>query len=219
MTLESKLGFKFTVSGVVHESAVAVEAVQIESGDFLDFRNAVFNCAQSTVDLIAALIGASLTVELQTAQSAGGQYYIFDSYIPIIARPGSLPLVPAHIEYIFESDASQAALADFCLAMQHSIQTGFFCYRAIESIMQSFRPQLTISESIAWELMRESLGVSRDTINKIKVHADWARHGRSGTMSDNDRSFVLSTTQAIILRYLNFVANGRGVMPEAQETI
>ena len=75
--------------------------------------------------------------------------------------------------------------------------------------MQSFRMPPARSKPVAWENLREALNVDETATRRLEENANWARHGEAGSLTDHQRLDLLSTTQAILLRYLDFVVVGR----------
>ena len=68
--------------------------------------------------------------------------------------------------------SAQMVLADFREAMRVAVGTGFFCYRAIEAMMQSMRGADITSDNSAWQQLRDRLRIDRSAIDEIKSHAD-----------------------------------------------
>jgi hypothetical protein len=82
--------------------------------------------------------------------------------------------------------SAQMVLADFREAMRVAVGTGFFCYRAIEAMMQSMKGADITSDNSAWQQLRDRLRIDRSAIDEIKSHADFPRHGRPSSITDAD---------------------------------
>lgn len=108
----------------------------------------------------------------------------------------------------------QLILGDFRDAMRRPAGTGFYCYRAIESMMQVVRGD-SEKEIYAWERLRSSLNISRKAIDTVKAHADDARHGKLNQITSEDRANVLIICDIIIERYITFLVSGKQQLPIA----
>lgn len=216
-TSRSSLGFEFETEGHIYQSKILAVVRQRRAVDIWTLRNAVASDVQVSVDLASFLFGAGLVVDIISAQSDEGEGYFFDAFIPAVRRADSEMEVPTNLIATVAMDtASQIALSDFREAMRVPIQTGFFCYRAIEATMQSFKAHEGEKDPPAWERLRTSLHVERSALDRIKLHADWARHGRQGKVTDGDRAMLLTTTREIISRYLAYASNGRLPLSQAE---
>jgi hypothetical protein len=105
------------------------------------------------------------------------------------------------------------ALADIKRAARSLHDSGFYCYRAIESVMQFFKihgEDVPLSgkkaDERAWEKMRNALGVSREEIDTVKEKADPLRHGKPTSMTEEERSQLMKITVPIIDKFCTFLA-------------
>jgi hypothetical protein len=171
--------------------------------DIFTLRNAVAMDVQHTVDVCCFAFGAGLGVELQCARADDGSWQYFDAFIPALKGMGTVEIPNSLLLAVSRDTQAQIALGDFREAMRVPVQTGFFCFRAVEAIMQAFRSGDDTTK-VGWDRMRAELGVSRAKIDIIKVHADWARHGQTGQITDSERRDLLLETKAIIQRYLDY---------------
>lgn len=204
----SHLGFSYELQGTIYHSIVTASVLQLDAVDMPSLRNSIALDIQSSVDLASFFVGAGMTVELVTARSDSGDWHVFDAFIPALKRDGQVPIPLEVVDVVAHDIPAQMALADFREAMRVPIQTGFFCYRAVEAIMQSIRIPGQ-SDPRAWEEMRTALRVERSAIDRIQRHASWARHGRTGVVTDADRVMLFRSTSKIIRRYIDYVLGGR----------
>jgi hypothetical protein len=71
-------------------------------------------------------------------------------------------------------------LADLSSAMKHADDTGFYCYRAIESLRQHCILKFGLDperKDVHWVKFRELTRCSEDILREIKAAADPVRHG------------------------------------------
>jgi hypothetical protein len=95
-------------------------------------------------------------------------------------------------------------------------QSGFFCFRATEAMMQSLKHASNENDGVGWKRLRSALRVERSVLEFLKDHADWARHGRAGVITDSTRTQLFELTDVIISRYLEFLMRGKIELPEAE---
>jgi hypothetical protein len=101
----------------------------------------------------------------------------------------------------------QLTFSDLREAIKKPKDTGFFCYRALESICQYFANQMNNSKSNSdvWEIMKSELNYSYDLKEEIKVKSDDIRHGKSVYTSGQDRDKLLEITWDIIDRFVKYL--------------
>ena len=86
------------------------------------------------------------------------------------------------------------ALFDARQALLLPQQSGFFCYRAIDTLVRWFAGAKKIKDkSQAWEQFRECYKLNKSEIDKIKSVADPLRHG------DYEQAIVMGSVQRIAL--------------------
>lgn len=102
----------------------------------------------------------------------------------------------------------QRALVDLMMATRRSVDTGFYCYRAIEALQKHAAQQGQVgpSEKARWENFRSTGGLDRDDIQFIKDRADPVRHGGYVGLSAAERSQVLIKSWDIVESYLEVVS-------------
>lgn len=207
--LTSNLGFDFSVDISVKSSVVLVRVNQYTETDLATLRNAVTRSVQSMVDLGNLANDTMCEVEILSAQSTGGAWTVFDGFMPGLDRSGEFTLSSDHTRLVSSDVQAQAMLSDYTFAMRVPEHTGFYCYRAVEAAMQSFRSPERSADSACWAALRHSLRLDRSALDQIKSHADWARHGKRGYLTWPQRLELLTRTREILSRYIAFASQGR----------
>ncbi len=91
------------------------------------------------------------------------------------------------------------ALNDYARALQEGTDCAFYCYRAIETIKNSFGGK--------WDDMHSTLQTERQDIDeKVKLYADPIRHGNCSemqVMNKYHRWEALKTTRDVLVKYLD----------------
>jgi hypothetical protein len=98
-------------------------------------------------------------------------------------------LTEAHLHNLMSTPSSlffRRALGDFREALLSPMDTGFFCYRAIESLMQEHASgnAAVTDRKKKWENFRHHYGVAEQQIMEIKDYADPVRHGNGMTLQE-----------------------------------
>ncbi len=174
-------------------------------------RNFIREQAEHLVALIGYKFGGTFDVEILAASREGtNDWAVFGNEIGCLvnARPDRFaPLQVDLFQAVLTNQYACLVLSDFQRAMRED--TGFYCYRAIESMMQSVKQDHGLTEKPAWARLRNDLKISQDSIYRVKDFADPVRHGKTKGMSDDDRAEILSTTDKIIDRFLRYLLSGR----------
>lgn len=215
---ENKAVFKMDVH--LHHSQVVVKIdAPADFSDTFSLRNLVEASVRDIVDFVGYSMGYSFDVEIISSTNSNGDWSVYGIDIPVVSanRKGVIEAIKSDdLGIVLNDDGARIALADFREAMKMPGQTGFFCYRAIEAMMQTLRTgNAKGSEGRAWEALRANLNVSRASIDAIKAHSDWARHGQAGSISGDERARIFKITDEIVGRYLDFILGGRVALPAA----
>jgi hypothetical protein len=153
--------------------------------------------------------GLHFELDIVSAARDNGDIFTFGIDIPVLveahaAKAGTREIDGALVQAAISDVGAKTALAALRKAMREALGTGFYCYQAIEAMMQAIR---TAGEKDipAWERLRELLKVDRTIIDYVKSHGDDRRHGRTADISDGERRKVFLITDKIIERYLRFL--------------
>ena len=91
-------------------------------------------------------------------------------------------------------------LSELRSSIRNTIDTGFHCYRAIESLMHYFRNDK--NEKAGWERLRDALSVSYDDIKNIKSYADAQRHGQIRAITWEQRKEIMEFSWNLASKYI-----------------
>ena len=101
--------------------------------------------------------------------------------------------------------------------MKYADDTGFYCYRAIETLRNHCAALYDLSthgKDTQWEKFREISGCDEQAIRKIKAASDPVRHGNILEITSSDRANLFFITWQIVdgyLRNLQINQENRGV--------
>jgi hypothetical protein len=105
-----------------------------------------------------------------------------------------------------ESVDLRSALSDLREAIRSPNDTGFFSYRAVETIMQSFRENAEEEPKRVWPRFRESLRISAEYVKAMTAFSTSNRHGVVVPVSAQAREELLIRARTVIHRFAAFLA-------------
>lgn len=197
-----------------HSQFVCSISVLSGSADIYTLRNVVEEVTRSQVDLFGYTHGMGFDVEVLSASSrTNDEKYVFGTGLPVLISRRNLPGPITEINgellsAVGKSLPARLALADFREAIKARNGNGFFCYRAIEAMMQAMKTSSKEDDKVAWLKLRKTLNVRRDALDYVKEHAYFPRHGKAWAITDEEKQKVFTITDELIRRFLQFLING-----------
>ena len=202
--------FKTQLNIYMNQVIASVEVGSKEI-NIADIKSELERVVRSFIDLIGYLHGHSYDVEITSVWSSqDGSVRVFGIDLPVIdgSKEDRASRFPDLIPLMCKTPNVQQVLANLRESMRIPSDTGFFCYRAIENVMQGFREE-SENKKKAWEHMRESLNLSREWLEFVKGHADGPRHGFYEGMSWDDRQESMKRAWKILDRYFEYLKTGK----------
>jgi hypothetical protein len=215
----SSFGFRYNFRVAIHQSQAVVD-IEVTEGDpdLATLRNTAGASVRTITDLIGYQRGCYFDVEILSAVSKNtDEWAVFGIEIPILVKWRNNDSIGVFENRLLQNIGAyipaQIVLADFREAMRVAVGTGFYCYRAVEAMMQSMKTSPQDKDRYAWESLRNALCIDRSAIEYVKQHADLARHGKPASITDADRGKVLQLTDEIIRRFLAFIMRDKSGLP------
>jgi hypothetical protein len=222
ISLQFTLGFSHIVSRIVGTAKVSIVlnqvAVWIESDyewNIFDLRNVVKNLVQSHLDMVGYLKGYAYDFELTRVLNQSRSIdYVFGIDIPCLEERGkSLDLNEELIKLRDKTVGTNGVFLNRCFsdlasAMKHADDTGFYCYRAIESLRHhcaAIHNLTSSAKAIQWKKFREVAACDENTTLSIKQAADPVRHGEVSRITSEDRAALFMKTWDVVDGYLKTV--------------
>jgi len=183
-----------------------------EVRNIFTLRNIVEDAARMMVDVAGYSAGHGYDVDIvQLIRPNISDKYVFGIDVPALA--GVCETSGITVDDIFSALGKtdghyfRRALADAREAIKSPYDTGFFCYRAIESLKNccATRGGVSPDKDAAWELFRKTYSIQKQQIFDIKAFADPVRHGnymKAKPMSDKDRADIFKNTWEIINKFI-----------------
>lgn len=191
-----------------------------EITDFNTLRNYVADAVHFFIDCYGFITGRGYDIEITSLAGENIQpHMVFGVGIDVLENDIE-DRQTQNIEQIiklFSEDDSYSnqlrlTLKDLRFAIKYPEDSGFFCYRAIESLMQYFNRSNNKDE--AWNILREKIHISRNILDYIKKFADDPRHGCSILISDAERAKVMKYTWKIVDRFIYYLNDKSFVFSE-----
>ncbi len=108
-----------------------------------------------------------------------------------------------------ESVDLRSALADLREAIRSPNDTGFFAYRAVETIMQAFRSSAQEESRTVWPRFRSTLRLSEPYLKSMTPFSTLNRHGTISPLSGQVREELIIKARTVIHRYASYLASGK----------
>ena len=193
----------------------AIMHVDGQAPDLLTLRNHVFEFVQEIVDAYGYLEGRTYDLELTSVLTPEGEHVVFGVEIPELQAERGLR--PANLDGLLRSSLEhqphlRRALADLRQAIKSPVDTGFHCYRAVETLHHAVasREGLTGSAKARWEVVRGILNVEEALVRKIQLAADEVRHGKPIVISGAERLWLFRATWRFVDRFVKYT---QGTVP------
>jgi hypothetical protein len=215
-----EFGLRYNIGIQIADGQFVVPVI-IELGkvDVHTLRNVVENDIRLVTDLIGYLHGCSFDVDMISAVSDDGPSVIFGTSIPVLeaARKVKAAAIDGVLLTAVGADLpARLVLANFREAMRNPVDTGFFCYRAVEAMMQSMKESKDDKDAPAWIALGVQLQVHRSATDIIKAHADDPRHGKISVINSAERAKVFQLSDEIIKRYLEYLRHGKAPLSDPE---
>lgn len=216
----------FVISGPQGDVSVNVCVVLNQVGvwvqspfewNIFDLRNEVSTLVRHQLAIAGFLLGNSYNLEITRLTTQDGSIdWVFGIDIPCIAEKMQGKFSSeAFIELMVKTTGPKGIIlhrsfTDLTLAMQHPVDTAFYCYRAIESLRHHWGATNDVEEKGAqWEGFRVALGIGKDSIDPIRIAAEGVRHGEFVPITNQERVELFMRTWDIVEAYLNKVPDPR----------
>jgi hypothetical protein len=222
LSLQVALEFSHVASGSTGVAKVSIVrnqvAVWVESDhdwDIFTLRNVVKNIVQSNLAMLGYLTGYAYELEVTRVLNQSRKIdYVFGIDIPCLAERGKSVDLQEGLSKLRDKASGpngvflHRCFSDLASSMKDADDTGFYCYRAIESLRHHCAAAHGLSaadKSTQWEDFREVAGCDEQTLRSIKAAADPQRHGAASGIGSEEREKLLASTWDVVDGYLNSV--------------
>jgi hypothetical protein len=138
--------------------------------------------------------------------------FVFGIDIPYIENRNKTKVVLKEFNEIWplcsgtEGTYLRRCFTDLTMSIKQPDDTGFYCFRAIESLRQLVGALISIEkEKDQWIKFSEVVGFDKDYIQIIRSFAFPARHGLPRMVTENDRIDIFERSWSIVENYLSWL--------------
>lgn len=213
MHITSGLTGKADISVVLNQVAVWVDSEA--EWDIYDLRNTIRNLLQNELAVIGYLEGYAYDLEVtRVLNRTLGVDLVFGIDIPCIAERNKEIDKLERLTLIRQKSSGREGVLlhrcfnDLTMAMKIPEDTGFYCYRAIESLRQHCIMKFNLppdKKAEQWQKLRDIAKCNESTIRDIKSAADPVRHGDISSITSQDRETLFMNTWNIVDAYIHNV--------------
>lgn len=199
-------GQSFTLKLKIEYSQISAD---IETGSTLGIhtlKNVVESVVRTVVDSYGYATIRGYDVEISSCTHEDGNQTVFGVEITRLKEATELR---SSFVQTAETAIRHLELRRALSSLRESIRsfedTGFFSYRAIESVRQYFK---TDDDRNGWQGLREKLHVDQSYFDNLLAHATPQRHGEATEMSEDDRIDLMRSAWTIVDRFIVFLNSG-----------
>jgi hypothetical protein len=211
--------FSHVSSGTYAEAKVSVVLNQVavwvicdDEWNIFELRSVVRNLVQGHLVMLGYIFGYAYDLEISRVLSPERQIdYVFGIDIPFLtARAEGKDINEELLKLRKKTVGEQGLLITRCFndltfAIKYVEDTGFYCYRAIESLRHHCANSKGLKDAgktIQWSALREFSGVDEASLRAVKEAADALRHGEASGNSTMHRDELLKLTWQIVDSYI-----------------
>lgn len=186
--------------------------------EIYSLKNAVLALARNQTDIYAFATGQAVDVHITTGFLPDKRRVVFGNSIPTYQSRVSDDEVDEYIKQVYQLFAVpngkylRSALGEFKKAILNPQDTGFHCFRAIESIRHYFRESHNISKNnrdLQWRKLRDELGFERSHIDFIEQYQKGRRHGEVRYIPESERGEIADHTWNILAAFIEHLRKSR----------
>lgn len=214
--------FSHVSSGAYAEAKVSVILNQVavwvnseHEWNIFDLRNVVKNLVQGHLVMLGYLVGYAYDLEITRVLSPERQIdFVFGIDVPFLAARAEGKNINDELVKLREKTVGEKGLLlsrcfnDLTSAIKNADDTGFYCYRAIESLRHHCAMAKGLKDAgkaAQWSALREFSGVNETSLRTVKEAADPLRHGELGGIPAISRDELLKLTWEIVDAYVTRV--------------
>jgi hypothetical protein len=212
-------GIKGKATVAIYENQVIVDLTIDNAADQEALRDIVADLVSLIVNGASLKLGVGYEVEIRT-------FYDVDQRDPAVfgADVKGFSLVQtgqtARVDLLSlftvggKEPLFRRAIADFKSAIRVPADTGFYCYRAVESLINHVKKTSGISDKkAAISSLESSLKLDSACIQLLRELGGDVRHGHVSTITAQERVQALRITQEILERFFDHQNSGKTAFP------
>jgi len=174
--------------------------------DIYDLRNIVEQMVLDILSIIGFLKGYAYDVDIRQVLNEDKEIdYVFGIDIPCLEDRNRAIDVGSKLREMLPQLAGDGGmfikrcLNDLTMAMKRPGDTGFYCFRAIETLRQYCKNHYNlVSEADQWQQLSKITGYGKDYMEVVREFARPSRHGDAMPITSQDREKIFMKTWDIV---------------------
>lgn len=222
--IEADICFEATISISGSQVSITVRNLD-ENADLVTLKNYVRVAVMGAVDMLNYLWGQGWDVEVTSVRKPNGEQVYFSAGVQELYEAQAERPFAFEREQQFEqlwqvvlkSQHLRRALGNLREAIRLPEDTGFFCYRAVESIRQHFWKEGDRDDrNQSWVLLRKALRIDKSWIDALTPFAEEQRHGGTPYMSGEARVSAMKRAWKVVDRFCVYLHRDCVDLPESE---
>lgn len=216
------VGFTHFTSGIEADAKVSIVLNQVAvwvnseyEWNIFDLRNVVKNIVQSDLDMIGYYKGYAYDFQITRVLNQSRNIdWVFGIDIACLVERNKLVDLDSELTKLHNKLLGPNGIFltrcfnDLVSAMKNADDTGFYCYRAIESLRHhcsSIHGLSLLEPAAQWAKFRTVAGCDEETLRAIKQAADPVRHGQVAGLTSKERDVLFIQTWDVVDGYLQYI--------------
>jgi hypothetical protein len=227
LTISNPVPFKLSIPGTksplngtanIQSSQISVTISDPEGVDIYTLKNYVQDGIRVLVDSFGYLIGGGFDIEFDHAVDNEGNQTVFRVVMKELfesrnERPFSQENLAAFFILVSNSPQLCMALSNLRESIRSPSDTGFHCFRAIESLRQHFVTKEDKEKIDSWRRMNLTLRLDESWTKKLDTMSftdlsQAQRHGEGRAMTWPERLSAMQRAWKVVDRFCTYLKNG-----------
>lgn len=189
--------------------------------DLFTMKNTVEHSVRTLVDSYGYITKRGYDIEITSVVDTSNKQTVFGVGIPDLeTATEEYPLDFSETSLLaLKSKHLQHALGNLRDAIRSPWSTGFYCYRAIECVRQSFKEEGDSNERVSWERLNQNLRIDESYSKELTEFALPQRHGDMPEMTGEQRVRMMKHAWDIVGRYCLFLKKDNGPLSETHNIL
>lgn len=192
------------------QGGLTANLITPQSFHLATIKNSIEFYVRVIVDSYGYYTGQAFDVDIELVSGPEGAYTFSPRVNSIYNNQHDRPLTPEAVLHIAAGNMNLLrALGNLREAIKHPVDTGLFCYRAVENIRQHFVEGGNRAQS--WTRTHQALNTSQNFVDaepSLTAHSEQARHGETNSIESEAIEKMLGKTWIIVDRFCVYLSNG-----------
>lgn len=203
-------GFEGVISVWIENSQMIGEIELEEAYDNIgDLNSLLYFEAKRRLDIVGYTQGECLEVEILSCIDPKGNKSVLGSHVEsLVDRQSKKTYDLSMLSQLTMGENGVFILRcinDLCRSTKPAYDSGFFSYRAMETISNYFTKEFNLkTKAKGWEKMRQELNLTKDETTYFKQFADGPRHGKAANYTGKEINEVYMRSWEIMDKFIEY---------------